>query len=280
MKSPRLSRLLFICAARLALPLTAAEPAPATPPAPVTPASFEPLRSALQEATAVGDTAALRKLFDSRPAIPIGKAYQGIHFQLACAALDLGLYSTALVHHRAAVPSRERSWVAGLAYAGQRDWDRLDGLIRSRENDFKAEPPNLRRPSLRFLRGVRAFFRWRELSPSSAEAVALLAEAERESAAAAHRENQGYLDFDPRFHRLAASVAEATRDPTKIRSAFIGRAAAFPRNIAFARAALAADLAGAPDLAEHTDYLRSLKLAPEDSALWQRAAAAAFPAAG
>ena len=265
MKLSRPGRLLFVCIATLALPLTAAEPAPAGNPPPVTPATLAPLLAALREASATGDLAAARKHYDSRPAVPGGRDFQEIQLELACTALDLGEFARALEHYRAAGAPRDRAWIAGLAHGYQRDWVRLDRLIA----DLKAESSANHPLSYYYLRALRGFLQWRDLPLGATGTRVPANDIMFDAQTVLSPKSRNSADFQPRLLRLAALVADARRVPSDISENFLARAQAFPRNLAYARAALANFVI--TNTPAGKKYLASLNLPPDEAAVWLRA---------
>ena len=245
--------------------LRAAEPAPPGKSPSLTPATFAPLLAALREASATGDLAAARKGYDARPAVPGGRDFQEIQIELACTALDLGEFVRALEHYRAAGAPRDRAWIAGIAHGYQRDWVRLDRLIA----DLKAESSANHPLSYYYLRALRSFLQWREL-PLGAQGSRLPANDVMSDAQAVFTPKlRNSADFHPRLLRLAALVADARRVPSDMSDNFLARAEAFPRNFAYARAALASFIITNTYSAKK--YLASLNLPPDETASWLRA---------
>ncbi len=269
MPMPRIS-LLSLAFAVAVTSLPAAEPAAPTAPSPspaaITPESVQPALTKIAEATATGDIKTLRALVAAETSAPSGPAFAAYHLALTRACLDLNLFPRALQHFRAAGAPREFAWLAGIAYCNQRDWPRADQVILAYKNEKDASYL----PRFHFLNALRAFIQWTDLPAGDPLTEKLLREADDSSSSFDRPESADRPGFDPRFRRLRVFIAEATQRPDALSAAIRARSHAFPRHVAFKRAALADFLTSTYNREALQEHLGTVTLPADEPAVWRR----------
>lgn len=269
MPTPLIS-LLSLAFAVAVTSLPAAEPAAPTAPSPspaaITPASVQPALAKIAEATATGDINTLRTLVAVEPNVPAGPPFAAYHLALTRACLDLALFPRALQHFRAAGAPREFAWLAGIAYCYQRDWPRADQVILGYKTERIIDLP----VAFHFLTALRAYLQWTDLPAGDPLAEKLLREADDSSSSFDRPEAANRYGFDPRFRRLRVFIAEATQRPDAFSAAIRARSRAFPRHVAFQRAALADFLTSTYNREALQEHLGTVTLPADELAVWRR----------
>lgn len=257
--------------------IPAAEPNAPTAPSPtpptITPESVQPALAKIADASATGDIKTLRALITAEPNVPAGPAFAAYHLALTRACLNLTLFPRALQHFRAAGAPRDSAWLAGIAYCYQRDWPRADQVILAYKNEKDASYL----PRFHFLTALRAYIQWTDLPAGDPLAEKLLRESDHSSSSFDRPESADRPGFDPRFRRLRVFIAEATQRPDAISAAIRARSRAFPRHVAFKRAALADFLTSTYDREALQGHLGNVTLPADELAVWRRAYATPTP---